>query len=193
MMGASLSNLSFADDWQELSTKLDQHKGFSAEFSQTITAPDGSLFEQSKGNMAASKPNKLRWITTQPWPQELYVNNSSVWLYDPDLEQVTLKTVKSSANANPAMIFTGGVNAMKPLYDLSCRPDVCVLTEKSNAKTDYPMIQVSFDSSKVVGLRFKDQIGQLTDIKFTNVSTQLPATSLFEFKPPEGVDVDYEQ
>src|SRR5438105_3435289 len=80
-----------ADDHSpNLANLLDAVKSMQANFTQTVYDNHGKSVQTSYGRMAIERPGKFRWEVTKPIPQLIIANESRLWIYDPDLQQVTI-------------------------------------------------------------------------------------------------------
>lgn len=73
-------------------------KSLSANFHQYEIFNNGEHGEQTSGTMWLNAPNQFRWAYTEPVPQLIVANGDKVWVYDEDLEQVTIKAQDSDKN-----------------------------------------------------------------------------------------------
>ena len=62
-----------------------------ADFTQTVTDKNGRVTQQASGRMAFARPGKFRWDYNKPYEQVIVGDGSKLWLYDTDLDQVTVK------------------------------------------------------------------------------------------------------
>ncbi|MEN8142521.1 MAG: outer membrane lipoprotein chaperone LolA [Thermodesulfobacteriota bacterium] len=87
VMGSAL-----ADDAQtQLKSHLDRLDSFSANFSQRLINTEQVTVEPSLGRMMFKRPGQFRWIYETPYEQEIISNGETLWIYDKDLEQVTIR------------------------------------------------------------------------------------------------------
>lgn len=181
-----------ADD---LAKKLSSYKAMSAEFVQ-YTANEGSNEPQrTSGHFVIAKPNLFRWVTEPPMAQTVVGDGKAIWIYDPDLEQVTRKpdSLQNGSSA-PAMILNGQVDQLKERFDIKLLKSddvmhVYKLTPKSG-DSNFSEIQLQFIKDHVSRLLLKDSLGQRTLMQFNDVKVNpsIP-DGTFSFTPPKGVDV----
>ena len=65
-------------------------KSFSADFTQVVYDADSNPVQQSPGDVLLKRPGRFIWNYTSPSPQKIIADGDSVWLYDIELEQVTV-------------------------------------------------------------------------------------------------------
>ncbi len=172
---------------------LTETKTMSANFKQTLTANDGRALQQSSGEFYLQRPGRFRWNYNEPYPQQIVSDGEQVWVYDVDLEQVTVQQHGPTQNNTPIALLQ---NKQKledafQINELGTEAGLHRL-ELINKKddVDFDRIVIGLDSQGLRSLQLHDQFEQTTDIYFTDLQTN-PALdpALFDFTPPEGVDV----
>lgn len=176
------------DSATRLNTLLNGVKQLQADFVQTTQA--NGKKQTLSGTMAASRPNKFRWEIKAPASQLIVANGATMWVYDPDLKQATKQSASNQLGDTPALLLSG--NPVQIAQNFSVKqPDVrknyFILTPK-NANSGFVNLGISFNGGKPVMMVLKDNLGQTTSIKFSNVKNTVSA-SAFEFSPPKGVDI----
>ncbi len=142
-------------------------------------------------------PGKFLWKTQQPIHQEIISDGSKVWIYDKDLEQVTITALKKNVGATPVLLLNGKKGQIAENYQVKLISEdtnrVRTYTLKPKHKTLYRFIQMTFEDLKLTHMRFEDNLGQFTDFTFTHIKLNQPiADKLFIFTPPKNVDVIHE-
>ncbi len=95
------------DPLKELLLLLEPIKGLSAKFTQDMMDAKGVLQQHNEGELQAQAPNHFYWETLEPFPQKIITDGKTLWVYDPDLEQVTIKPFSANYAKTPAMMFAG--------------------------------------------------------------------------------------
>ncbi len=176
-----------------LRAALKNMDNLSADFKQTLRDEDQKIVQQSRGTLALQRPGKFAWTYIDPFEQRIVADGSELWIYDVELEQVTVKPMDSSLSSAPIMIlmkqsgideqFTiSEVGQRKYLYWIELRPQAPDL--------EYTHIYIGLEDGMVRAMELRDQFGQSTQIVFENLRVGVihdPAT--FKFDPPAGVDV----
>lgn len=182
-------NATPADD---LSVLLNSTRTMQANFTQTVYDNKGKAVQQSFGHMSLERPGKFRWEVTKPIPQVIIANGQRLWIYDPDLEQVTIRKLNKAAGETPALLLSDVDAELTHAYNV--KPDkvnsqLFVLTPKS-ADNTFASIKISFVKNQLSEMRLEDHLGHLTSLKFQQIKTNvsLPST-LFVFKAPAKVDI----
>lgn len=172
---------------------LTKSKTMSADFMQTLRTDDNDVLQESKGRFYLSRPGKFRWNYSEPYAQEIVSDGEHVWVYDVDLKQVTVQE-KNAASNNTPMALVEGKLKLAEAYDISeldNRDGIYRLKLSSKVKdVDFAELIVGVDKQGLRFMQLRDQFEQTTDIIFENLELNKKlADDLFEFTPPEGVDV----
>ena len=196
LSAVSLCSLSaMADDAsvQRLTQLLNQAQTISARFSQLTLDGGGTQLQETAGELSLKRPGLFRWHTDAPQEQLLVSNGTKVWLYDPDLEQVTIQTLDQRLTHTPALLLSGDVSAINENFEVSHQEagEVVDFTLKPKAKdTLFDSLRLSFRNGVINDMQMVDGVGQRTNILFQGVKLNQPLKAdLFTFEVPEGADV----
>lgn len=170
-------------------TKVNSLKG---SFNQQVFSKKGKLIQNSTGLLYLSRPGKFRWIYKTPDPQIIVGDGKNIWIYDEDLEQVTIKPLNRALSSAPIAILTRKQSpdaqfVVKPMK-ASGGLDWFQLTPRKKSK-DFKSIQLGLDKRGMRQMIMQDQLGQKTVIKFNTRSNVPISGKQFYFQPPAGVDV----
>lgn len=177
---------------EKLQQKLYSITTYQANFRQ-IVKTKGRVIQRSKGTMAIQRPGKFRWYSFTPMKQLIVADGTKLWIFDKELEQVTVKPQKQGLGGTPALFLSGYDDSLSDDFDI-------VLTEKNNTSTftlkpksssdNFKRIILYYNGKQLTRIKLYDKLDQLTDVKFSRIklNQQLKA-KLFKFKPPKGVDV----
>lgn len=189
VVGLCVANAVFADAVEGFTSKVANLQQFSADFSQRLLDQQGELIQQSEGKIFAARPGKLRWEIAEPYPQLIVVDGEKIWRYEEDLEQVIVSPYSDSLEETPAMLLSGDVSKLADNYQISQQGDDFILEPKA-ADSLFLRMRVSFDDDVLAELAIEDSLGQQTIMTMSNAQANPElAAELFEFTPPEGVDV----
>lgn len=178
---------------EALSDWLNGIESFAASFEQQRYDEYGALLETSKGEAFIRRPGRFRWAYTEPYAQTIVTDGQTLWIYDADLEQVTMNAVTEATAGSPAELLVDGADVGKR-YDIEPLEDDgdyawFRLTPKGEAR-DFRSIELGMAGEGVRAMRLTDNLGQRTVLVFGDIRADTPlADALFEFVPPEGVDV----
>jgi outer membrane lipoprotein carrier protein len=165
----------------------------SGHFSQTLTNADGQPGQTSTGTLALEAPREFRWDTTAPYQQTIVADGSRVWLYDPSLEQVTVRKQSNEEAHSPLTVLTD-VSQLDKSFKVVEQGEhdglqwLRLTSTDKNPQFDYA--DLGFDANGLVRMVFRDQLGSTTDIRFSGWQRNpaLPPQE-FNFTPPPGTDV----
>lgn len=162
-------------------------------FSQTLSNANGDAGKTSTGTLALQAPRQFRWETTAPYKQTIVADGSRVWLYDPDLEQVTVRRQSSEEAQSPLTVLTDLSQLDKgfKVTEQGARDGLQWLRLTSTSKDpQFDHADLGFDAGGLARMEFKDQLGNTTRIQFAGwqKNAAVPADT-FNFVPPQGADV----
>lgn len=185
-----LSSGAWADATDELSRLLQPLESLSGKFQQTLTDERGEVLQKSNGNFSVQRPGKLRWKTGEPFPQLLVTNNKQLWLYDPDLEQVTIRPVDDRMKETPALLLGGKVEEIRGSFNVSSDDGAYQLTPK-RAEAPFKTMEIRFGKKGLPStMTVRDSMGQTTKIEFSGMEANPRlSAAMFNFDPPAGTDV----
>ena len=164
-----------------------------ADFRQQSRDGQGQLIEESLGTLAIQRPDRFRWDYRTPHEQVVVADGESVWLYDVDLEQVTVRPLSQSLAGTPASLLSGGQAIGKTFEiesaEIKNRGRVFTLVPR-RSDTDFKQVRLRFVQDRLEGMELTDTLGQSTSLEFSNVRRNGKIdVALFSFVPPPGVDV----
>ncbi len=172
-----------------------QTQAAEGKFTQRILDKEGKPVEATaNGVFMFERPGKFVWRIVKPYPQSIVSDGSSLWIWDPDLNQVTVKKLSTTVSTTPAAVLFGKGN-IEAFFNLENEKDDqglhWVLAVPKEEDLTYSRIHIGFDSlGTIAAMRLEDHFGQTTELKLTDVKTQASFSSeTFAFKIPDGVDV----
>ena len=189
------SNVSFAAETgkQRLEKFINQTTTFEALFTQEVVSEDGKVAPAATGKVQLSRPGRFNWEYEKPYPQKIIADGKNVWVYDQDLEQVTVKPLDDALGATPVALLTQKADLMKnfQVIEQDSRESLSWVELKPKQEdTDFQRILIGLDHEGIKGMDLFDQFGQMTVIRFHQAvfNTKIP-DSRFQFIPPDGVDI----
>ncbi len=190
---SSLSAHADAQDVTRLSQLLEKSKTITANFSQLTLDGSGTQLQETKGEMSVQRPGLFYWHTEAPQEQTMISDGQKVTLWDPDLEQATIKKLDQRLTQTPALLLSGDVSKISESFDISSKQagEVMEFILKPKTKdTLFDSLNLSFRNGMINNMRLVDSVGQRTDILFSGVKANEPIpASKFKFVIPKGVDV----
>jgi outer membrane lipoprotein carrier protein len=168
-------------------------KSFTASFEQTLYDAESAPLKTSTGTVLLKRPGKFIWRYAEPEVQEIIADGARIWLYDKDLEQVTVNEIDDRVNGSPLVLLMGN----KPLSD---EFDIKSLGESEGidwielkpleTDTDFEVVYIGLNGAGLAAMELRDNFGQATQIIFKDFKADVPLDdATFDFTPPVGVDV----
>lgn len=165
-----------------------------ADFTQTVVDRNGRVIQSASGTMQFVRPGKFRWAYRKPYEQLIVGDGKRFWLYDVDLNQVTVKKLDEALGSSPAALLSGSNEIERgfTLTDAGSRDRLTWLSaQPKSPDTSFESIRMGFDARAVLTvMELYDAFGHVTLLQFSNLKRN-PALSpqLFQFEPPQGADV----
>ncbi len=184
----------FAEDKpNQLDSYLQGMETLSAAFEQTLLNQYGEELEKSVGVVHLRRPGMFHWAYWEPYVQYLISDGVNLWIYDEDLEQVTIRDISNVIEESPAAILGGeiDIDAHYVVIDIEVPggSDWLELTPR-DVDSQYSAIRLGFQEGQLVRMILFDSLGQTTQIKLLDVKRNNALNiELFQFTVPEGVDV----
>ena len=164
-----------------------------AEFTQTVTSPDGAKKKTSSGQFEFARPDRFRFAYTKPFEQLIVSDGKKVWLHDPDLNQVSVRPVSQALGATPVALLSGG--SIEKEFELSAQPaaDGLEWVQAKPRQTEGNTVQslrVGFRGKTLAAMEIMDTFGQRSMLQFKDVTSNVKiADERFQFVVPKGADV----
>jgi len=164
-----------------------------ARFAQIIVDKNMKQVQQGTGTMHFARPGRFRWEYEKPYEQLIVGDGTRLWIYDKDLNQVSVRKLDAALGGSPAALLAGS-NEIEKTYNLTNIGSQegldwleAVPKSKENA---FERIRLGFNNGSLEAMELRDQFGQVTVIKFAAFERN-PKLSpdLFRFTPPKGADV----
>lgn len=167
-------------------------KSGKASFTQTVTSPDGAKKKASSGQFEFVRPNRFRFAYAKPFEQQIVADGQKVWLYDVDLNQVTVRPMAQALGATPAALLAG--STLDKEFDLKslAAADGFEWVQATPKVKDGPIqsLRVGFKGKDLAALDIVDAFGQRSALRFTGLEQNIKlADEQFRFTPPKGADV----
>ncbi|NQD76622.1 outer membrane lipoprotein chaperone LolA [Pseudomonas sp. CM27] len=180
-------------DVQRLTQLLEKSQTIEANFSQLTLGADGTSLQETSGKMTVKRPGLFYWHTNAPQEQVVVSDGKNVTLWDPDLEQATIKKLDQRLNQTPALLLSGDVSKISQSFDITSKEqgEMMDFTLKPKTKdTLFDSLRVSFRKGLINDMQLVDSVGQRTNILFNGVKANQPVpANQFTFVVPKGADV----
>jgi len=181
-------------DTEDVVSYLDNLQSLTASFTQQRFDEDGELLETLDGEAYIERPGRFRWAYGEPYVQLIVSDGTTLWIYDEDLEQVTVNAVTETGSGSPAALL-GRESDVAAHYTITALPPgeddyAWYQLESKDAASDFSAVALGFADGEVRAMRLTDNLGQLTALRFDDVVRNRDVDdALFQFVPPAGVDV----
>lgn len=179
---------------EDLEHFLTTTKSASGNFEQRVFSDKGENLEgRGTGNFKFLRPGCFSWHYEAPFEEVMMSDGKTLWLYDVEMGQVTVKKLVESLPATPASILFGS-NDFKKDFDIKELPSKStqnwlVALPKDN-NSPFSEIRIAFKEQLPVEMVLKDNFGQTTELKFSEVQGNVKAQAKdFQFKIPKGVEI----
>ena len=178
---------------QKVESFLQGLDGLQAQFKQTLTDRNGQPTEEASGTLAISRPDRFRWDYREPYNQVIVSDGARIWIYDSDLEQVTVRKLDETLSATPAMLLSGRSNLSDNFSVTQASQEGSVewvRMEPRRDDTDFKFVRMGFEGAVLKYMQLADMVGQTTSLEFSKVERNPPLDpSRFTFTVPPGADV----
>lgn len=153
----------------------------------------GQSAGESTGQFAFSRPGRFRWTYEKPYEQVLVADGDKLFIYDKDLNQVTVRSLGSALGESPAAILFGSADldtrftlTEAPARDGANWVDAVPKTRDST----FEKVSIAFRDGQLDAMELRDAFGQTSVLKFAGIARNAAvAPELFKFTPPKGADV----
>jgi outer membrane lipoprotein carrier protein len=172
---------------------VDNTKSARASFTQVVVGKSGRKPQQAAGTMVFSRPAKFRWTYEKPYQQLIVGDGDKLWVYDKDLNQVSVKTLGKALGSSPAALLAGD-NAIEKNFTLregETKDGIDWVEAQAKAPdSTFERLRIGFAGDALRVMEIVDNFGQTTTLTFGAIERNPPLpASLFHFVPPKGADV----
>lgn len=194
LSGGVFAGAASAEALDDLNAFSNGLEGLDGRFEQKVYGDGGKLKETSTGRVALSRPDHFRWEYVKPYPQLIVADGSKVWVHDPDLEQVTVRTQGPEERNSPLAALLDPVQRDKRFRiaeaGTSDGLEWLRLTPANADDASFKTARLGFRGNQLVRMDVTDALGQRTAITFSDWKRNPRfASTTFRFKPPAGADV----
>ena len=193
LFSSLFSQLAMADGVTSLRDFFNNTSTMRAQFSQVVNDNKGRKVQEVEGTMQLQRPNKFRWDYKKPYEQQIVSDGKQVFLFDTELQQVTIRDLSKTLGSSPAAMLAGG-EAVEKSFSLknATRKDglIWVLAIPKDKESGFERVLLGFKADKLRKMELYDSFNHITHITFDEVERNpVLRDSTFLFTPPKGVDV----
>ena len=162
-------------------------------FSQKVIDKNGTLVQEDSGIFSFKKPNFFRRIYQNPFESQIVSDGELLYLYDPDLKQVVISSLKKLGGVSPAMLLVSG--DISNSFELNYLENIesknwFEAIPKDKSRTTFKSVLINFEAEKINEMRVIDNFERTTIIVFSSlVVNNKIDDEYFLFNTPENVDV----
>lgn len=187
-----VTGLARADAVDALKDFVREVKTGRANFSQTVTAPDGKRSKTSSGSFEFQRPNQFRFAYTKPFEQLIVGDGQKVWIFDPDLNQASSRKMDKALGATPAALLAG--TNLERDFELKAQPSAQGIdwVQATPRQSDGALqsLKIGFKGKELAAIEVVDGFGQRSLLQFSAIGTNVPlAAERFRFNLPAGADL----
>jgi outer membrane lipoprotein carrier protein len=187
------ANFAQASSLDKLGEFVRQTLSATADFEQTVYDKNLKVLQRTQGSMQFLRPGKFRWQYDQPYQQLIVGDGAKLWIYDKDLNQVTVKKLDQAIGASPAAFLAGDseIENNFTITDMGKRGNSEWLQAvPKGPDSTFEKLLIGFSAHGLEQMELYDRFGHMTRILFTRLKLN-PALSTgnFVFSPPDGADV----
>lgn len=193
LIGAVFSVDAAAATAETLKTYLRDTTSASAHFTQVVFDRSMRKLQETSGTMQFARPGRIRWSYEKPYEQLIVGDGVKLWVYDKDLNQVTVKAIAQAIGGSPAALLAGS-NDIEKEFRLTPAGieggfDWLEAVPRGNEST-FQKVRMGFGKSGLEAMDLTDAFGQLTIVRFSRIERNPKlAQDIFRFTPPKGADV----
>lgn len=164
-----------------------------AGFTQEVVDRDQQVVELSSGRVALQKPGRFRWDYREPFERVILADGERIWLYEADLDQVTVQRMDAGLGETPAALLSGDADMLDRFAVLGSDDErglSWLRLGPRDESADFEEIRLGFDGDRLLRLELADRLGQTTRIELHDVEHNAELDpALFRFIVPDGADV----
>lgn len=187
-----VSAAAHADAVDALRAFASEVKSGKANFTQTVTSPDGKRKKVSSGSFEFQRPNQFRFAYAKPFEQVIVADGHKVWIFDADLNQASSRKLADALGATPAALLAGSnIERDFTLKALPAEGGVdWVQAVPKQAESTIQSLKLGFKGKELAAMEIVDGFGQRSRLDFSAVQANVAvAAERFQFKLPAGADL----
>ena len=182
-----------ADGVQSLERFFNKVDTYSARFRQVVLDEGLNTLQETTGRMWIQRPGRFRWEYEPPFEQYIVGDGERIWVYDPELEQVSVRPMSGALGDTPAILLAGRGDLKETFQVKSLGAQgqlewVQMIPRRKDG--GFEDIRIGFEDGRIRLLEMIDGLGQITRVTLSDAEENTPIEAdRFQFEPPKGVDV----
>ena len=193
VLGAPVATQDTSSGVESFNRFFNEINTLEAQFTQIVLDENMTAVDDGHGTVWIKRPGRFRWNYAPPDAQEIVGDGKRVWLYDIELEQITVRNQAEALGRAPAILLAGTGN-LEPTYamqDIGRHGQVdWVSLIPEDPQSGFTEVRIGFEANRLRLMELVDTLDQRTRISFANLKeNESLAEQIFQFIPPDGVDV----
>jgi len=169
-------------------------QSMSAKFQQDVVNGNGEALQSTQGVMKIQRPGKFYWQTDLPFEQKINSDGVRIWVYDVDLEQVTVQKVDPGLGKTPAALLSGKPEEVVQQFfvdgHVEGSGDWKYSLKPRDFNSTFSWIELQFNGKKLVSMKLMDSLRQTITVHFTDVVLNpVFSAQTFALSFPKDVDL----
>jgi outer membrane lipoprotein carrier protein len=139
------------------------------------------------------KPGHFRWDYAPPAEQVIVADGERLWMYDVELEQVTVRALDEALNSTPFALLSGAA-PIEDAFTVTSQSEregwQWFELQPKQEQPDFKRLRVAFQGETLKAIELEDALNQRTRLTFEQLERNATLDpGAFQFTPPPGVDV----
>lgn len=186
-----------AEDYalEQLVTLLQQTSTLRADVEQLVMDQEGRELQEVSARLLMQKPASFRWEVVKPYSELMVTDGSTIWRYEPDLEQVTIQQFDTELDRTPIMLLNGSADDIRANYAVTAATmgdgeRQRFILQPRQPDSLFERMSLTFNGAVLEEMQFEDSLGQQTSLSFETVRRNEEVDGdMFIYEPPAGVDI----
>ncbi|MCP3875909.1 MAG: outer membrane lipoprotein carrier protein LolA [Desulfobacteraceae bacterium] len=170
-------------------------KSFKANFTQISKLSALDITEKAFGKAFFSHPGKMKWEYFEPERHEIITNGKLLWIFRPDEKQVMQGDATQFFKSGGGGAFLSDISLVRKNYTISIKEvtdnyvEIDLVSKKKIQDISSIVIRISKKTSEIKRVVTYNVYDDTTLFEFSEIQFQKIDPSVFEFKPPVGLDI----
>lgn len=178
-------------DSELLQSKIAKFTLIHADFTQQVINPEGQIIQESAGELSISRPGNFHWQVTKPEPELIVSNGKDMWLFNPFIEQVTIMNFADAIAGTPFALLSGADAEQWKNFVVKKSGNQFAVTNLDNSVNTNKFTFIFDSNDNIDEFVVEEQQGQRSIFKLKHKVLEGDlATDFFDFKIPEGIEID---
>ena len=170
-------------------------KSFETSFYQISKLAALDITEKASGKAFFSHPGKMRWEYLEPEKHEIITNGKSLWIYQPEENQVMQGSAESFFKTGAGGAFLSDISLVRKNYIITIKEvtddytELDLVAQKETPDISLIVIRVSKKNNDITRIVTRNIYGDTTLFEFNDIRFISIDPSGFEFVVPKGANV----